>query len=122
MAIFQWIGIAVCAAIALISVAFVMLKLYFTMLHGRFGLILFSPSQRRISIASWHSTKLKPIGRDDPGPDMFGFDDWPVNRRPFYLSYEIGRRRVFILIGMLEGHRYNVGKGQHPTKPEEAGK
>jgi predicted membrane-bound dolichyl-phosphate-mannose-protein mannosyltransferase len=118
MVIFQWIGIAVCAAFAFLSVAFMMLKLYFTLLHGRFGLIFFRPSQRRISIASWHSTKLKPNGLDDPEPDVFGFDDWPVNKRPFYLSYEIGRRRIFILTGMLEGLSLQCWQGEashHPT-------
>lgn len=122
MHVFQWIGIAVCAAFAFISVAFVMLKLYFTLLHDRFGLIFFRPSQRRLSIASWSNAKIQPVGRDDPEPDKFGFDDWPINKRPFYLSYEIGRRRAFILIGMLDGPRYNVGKGLHPDKAGEAGK
>lgn len=118
MSIFQCVGIAVCALLAFLLIAFAGLKLYFTLLHGRFELILFRRTQMRLSLASWYGVKVKPIAGHDPDPNLFSFDDWPINERPFYLSYRIGRCRPFIMIGMLEGPRFNAGKGKHPANPE----
>lgn len=81
--------------------------LYFNFLHGRFGLIFFRKSERRLSIASWHRSKLS-------NADEFLADDWVVNERPFYFAYWFNGRRYFVLLGFLKGPRHSPIRGEHP--------
>lgn len=114
-AAFYWIGVAVVAVAALAAVLFVLLWLYFTLLHQRFGAILFRKSQRRLSLASWHASRLVRKGEQvGEGDDQWPADDWVINQRPFYLSYSLGKRRLFVMAGLLDGPRGSSILGKHP--------
>jgi len=107
--IFWWIGYVATAFIAICIVGFAMLWLWVNLIHERFGAILFRPTQRRLSVASWHQHKLVGLGDGD-----WKADDWPIAPRPFYLSYRFGKRRVFIMLGVMEQIRHSSIKGTHP--------
>lgn len=110
---FHWIGIAVTAIAGICLALFIILRAYFSLIHGRFGAILFRKSPRRLSIASWHRTRLVGLS-NDPEDTHHNADDWVVNERPFYLSYEVLGIRLFILAGTLKGPRYSSIRGEHP--------
>lgn len=110
-AVFYWIGIVVVGLAATVAILGALLWLYLTIFHGRFEAILFRKGERRISIASWYNAKLM-------NDEYWCADDWPVCERPFHLSYRLGERRLFLLLGTLGPHRHSVIKGMHPeVKP-----
>lgn len=109
--IFYWVGVVVVGAAGSLTIAAVMLWVYYNLLADRFNAILFRASKRRLSIASWHETRMIRKGQDDEG---WPADDWPVNTRPLYLSCRIGNRRLFLLDGLLSGPRDRVIRGTHP--------
>jgi hypothetical protein len=116
--VFFWIGVGFTAAFAIVALLAALFLLYAWLIHGRFGLIFFRKSQHRLSIVSWHQARLTYKG-DDRGDKEWPADDWPINERPFCLTYRIGTKRVFILAGMLGEHRSNVISGTHPTLTPE---
>jgi hypothetical protein len=106
---FYWIGVCATALAVLLVVGAVLFVAYATLLHGRFNLILFREGERRLSIASWHNARF---ARDD-----FEADDWPIGKRPFYLSYKLNdNRRLFIMCGTISGPRFGRVRGAHPEK------
>lgn len=108
--LFYWIGVVACGALAVCIAGYVVLLAYFRLIYRRFSAILFRKSRRRLSIASWHSSRIM---RQDGENDHYA-DDWVVNERPLYVSCRIGDRRLFILAGTLKGPRSSVLKGDHP--------
>lgn len=111
--VFHWIGVAAVATVAIAVVGAGLFWLYANFLHGRFSTILFRKGQRRLSIASWHQSRLLMRGGDSQ-PNEWQADDWPVNERPLYLSFRVGNRRLFILAGLLSNVRDSVIRGAHP--------
>lgn len=110
---FYWIGVVVVALLVLGALGYALLWFYFNLLHERFGAIFFRKSERRLSIASWHAAKL--VRKDQPDrDDDWRADDWPINERPFYLSYRVGERRYFVMAGWLGPHRNSPITGKHP--------
>lgn len=120
--VFYWIGVAVVVAAAVAAVCLVAAWLYAVLIHRRFGLIFFRKSQRRLSIASWHQSRIIQKSQADIEVD-WPADDWPICERPFYLSYEAGKRRYFVMAGWLEPMRADSIKGKRPlptpVEPEE---
>lgn len=110
---FYWIGIVVVGLFVLASVLFVIGWLYANLLHGRFHLILFKRGVRRLSLASWHQTKVMAKGKERSDDD-WPADDFPINERPFFLSYNIHGRQFFIMLGWLGPWRNVSIKGKHP--------
>lgn len=111
-AAFYWIGVGVvgclCAGAAIVALFW----LYARFLHGRFGTIFFRRTERRISIASWYSSRLM-------SDEHYCADDWPIAQRPFYLSYELpSQRRLFVLVGILSPRRDMPIRGQHPDQAD----
>lgn len=104
---FYWLGVGVALTVAVAVTVVALGYLYAILIHDRFGLIFFRKTQRRLSIASWYNAKLM-------NDEHFHADDWPVNERPFYLSYEIGERRLFVMAGILEPRRNMPISGKHP--------
>jgi len=110
--VFRWIGIVTIGAILTGALMFASLWLYANLIYQRFGAILFRKSERRLSLASWHATKL--MRKGEQSDDDWPADDFPINERPFYLSYQIGQRRFFMMLGWLGPHRSAPIKGRHP--------
>lgn len=113
-AVFWWIGVVVFALTALAVLGFAILWLWANLIHKRFNAIFFRETQRRISLASWHRTRLSMRGGEAPPEDEWPADDHVVGPRPFYLSYKIGQRRIFIMFGTLGLYRHSSIKGRHP--------
>lgn len=109
---FYWIGVVVVCGLSVLVISVGLLWIYFNLLHDRFNAIMFRKSERRLSIASWHATRL--IRKGQSSDDDWPADDWPINKRPFYLSCRIGGRRLFILAGLISGPRANIIRGAHP--------
>lgn len=108
-AIFMWIGVVFVGALALIGGIMLVGFLYYALIHKRFNFILFRKGERRISIASWYKYMWQ-------GEMRAKADDWPVCERPFYASYRIGKRRLFILSGSIpDAPRSSVIEGTHPN-------
>ena len=115
---FYWIGLAVSVVVAVAIFGFGLLWVYVNVLSNRFSAILFRTSPRRLTIAAWHESRMVVKGHD--ADDDWPADDWPINKRPLYLSCRIGQRRLFILAGVLSGPRYRVIHGEHPENtPKE---
>lgn len=110
--VFYWIGVSVVVVAAAFVAIAGALWAYFNLIDGRFHAILFRKSARRLSIASWHESRLTRKGQTDS--EDWPADDWPVNKRPLYLSCRIGQRRLFMLAGLLSGPRDRVIRGEHP--------
>lgn len=116
MTIFHIIGfVATCLAV-LAALAGVCLFLWAKLIYQRFHWIPFRKGQRRLSLASWHNTRIMQMGNEDPDPAVFTFDDWPIGPRPFYLSYRFGDRRFFVMLGIMGSVRNTIGKGKHPEQ------
>lgn len=107
---FYWIGVGVVSTLAVAATIIALFMLYAWAIHDRFGLIFFRKTERRLSIASWHRAKLLT-------DEHFAADDFPVNERPFCLTYKVGQRRLFILAGFLSPHRHMPIKGTPPPTP-----
>lgn len=107
------IGAIVVTLAAALFIAWVIAFLYFRLIHSRFNVIFFKRGVRRLSIASWHPSRLTYNG-DVRGDTEWPADDHVINERPFYLSYRIGRRRYFVMMGHIGDIRSNVIKGTHP--------
>lgn len=108
-----WTGAVVVALASIAAIGFALLWLWANLIHDRFSAIFFREGKRRISLASWHQSKISMRGE---GPSL---DDWPaddhvIGPRPFYLSYKIGKRRLFIMAGTLGLYRHSSIKGRHP--------
>ena len=112
-AVFYGIGAIVVYGLALGAAGYIALFLYFLFIDGRFGAIFCRKGERRLSIAAWHRTRLVGLG-NDPEDTRHSADDWVVCERPFYLSYDLGEKRMFILAGTLKGPRHSILKGEHP--------
>lgn len=110
---FYWIGVAVVAVAALAAALYALAWMYFRGVHGRIGAILFRKGERRLSLTSWHPSRLL-------SDKHYTADDWPINERPFYLSYQIGRRRLFVMAGALEPMRSAAVRGKHPEETTPA--
>lgn len=106
--IIYYFGAAVLIVLTLGAIGLAGLVFYARLLHDRFELIFFRRGEQKLSIASWHSSTLDRNGK------TFKADDWPICDRPFYLSYRIGTKRYFILLGLLLKHRPSVIEGEHP--------
>lgn len=112
--VFWWIGAVVSAVAVFVMLAAVLLLIWGRLIHDRFHAILFRKTERRMSVASWQGSRV--VSRHGPDDGMSGFDDWPVNERPLYLSYRFSKkRRLFFLAGIMTGPRSSVGKGKHPA-------
>lgn len=111
--IYHWIGVGVVFTLAAIAVIAALFSLYLNLIHGRFGLIFFARRPRRLSIASWHHGR---ISRKDEasGNDDWPADDFPINERPFLLTYRVGKRSYFVMAGHLAPYRNRPIKGTHP--------
>jgi len=116
--VFYWIGIGATSLVCSAVIMFVGFYLFAKLIHQRFHWIPFRKTERRLSLASWHQTRTMQMGNQDPSPDVFTFDDWPIAHRPFYLSYTFGDRRFFLMLGVMESVRHTVGKGKHPNKDQ----
>ncbi len=113
MTLFHVIGLVITSLVALAVIAAVFFYLYVKLIYKRFSWIPFCKTARRMSIASWHATRLLPRNRArDDG--LFDFDDFPINERPFFVSCTVGKRRYFVMLGFIVGPRSSVGKGKHP--------
>ena len=110
---FYWIGLAVSVVAAVAVIGFGLLWIYVNLLSDRFSATLFRTSPRRLTIAAWHESRAVFKGQAS-NDDDWPADDWPVNKRPLYLSCRIGQRRLFLLAGVLSGPRYRVIRGEHP--------
>lgn len=106
---FYWIGVGVVGLLVIAAVLIGLIWIYANLIHGRFELKLFRKTQRRLSIAAWHQSRLS-CRADDEWPA----DDFPVNERPFYLSYLVGGKRLFLMACVLSDNRWNSIKGKHP--------
>lgn len=113
--VFFWIGLSVSSLVGAAVIMFAAFYLFAKLIYKRFHWIPFRKTERRMSIASWHNTRLVGLGQD-PADERFEFDDWPIRERPFYLSYTFGKARAFIMLGVMEDPRWNAGKGKHPEK------
>jgi len=109
--VFYWIGVGVVLTIAALAIIIGLIWIYAWVIHRRFNAILFRKGQRRLSLASWYNSRLM-------GNPNFNADDWPIGERPFYLSYRIGSKRLFVLAGLMTGPRHAVITGQHPFQTE----
>ena len=114
--VFTVIGQIVVALVVLALIAVTCLLIWGRLIHERFHWVPFRKGARRLSVASWHNSRIVVKKSQAVDDGLFSFDDWPVNERPFYLSYQFGRkqRRVFVLFGIMEPPRRSVGKGKHP--------
>lgn len=108
---FHWIGLIITCLAGACLALFIILRAYFWLIHDRFSAIFFKPSKRRISIASWHHTRLATCENDRSN---WPADDHVVGPRPFYLSYRVGKKRFFILAGTLGEWRDRSIRGDHP--------
>lgn len=106
-AAFYWIGVGVALTLAVAAIGAALIYLYAWLIHDRFGWIIFRRPERRLSLASWYNAKLM-------NDTDWGIDDMPIGPRPFYLSYRIGERRLFIMIGTLGAYRHSIARGKHP--------
>lgn len=107
---FYWIGVGVVSTLAVAIVAFVLFFLYARFLHERFSWILFRKGERRLSLTAWYNSRLM-------SDEHFHADDFPIGKRPFYLSYEFARdRRVFVLFGTVGARRSMAVSGTHPEE------
>lgn len=104
---FYWIGVGVTLTLAVAAIGAALIVLYAWLIRDRFGAILFRKSQRRLSLASWYNAKLL-------SDVEWMADDMPIGERPLYLSYRVGERRLFILIGTLGRYRHAPIRGRHP--------
>lgn len=107
--IFYWIGVVTVALLGFAATAVALIAAYVFLIHDRFNVIFFRKGQRRLSIASWHSSKLV-------DQDTFEVDDFLINERPLYVSYRFGRRRAFVMFGLLSDPRYRALWGKHPEE------
>ena len=112
--VFLWL--VGCAVVGIMAIAFVVgsaIWLWANFIHERFSLIFFRESRRRLSLASWHETVLcRTDGTVDE--DHWPADDHIIGPHPFYLSYRIGKRRIFMMAGTVQDRRHNSIKGQKP--------
>lgn len=112
---FYWVGVVVTAAFCVVGLLIVLIWLWANLIHNRFSAIFFRPTKRRISLASWHQTRLTVKGGNMPSGD----EDWPaddhvIGPRPFYLSYKIGEVSLFVMFGTLRAYRHSSIRGRHP--------
>jgi hypothetical protein len=105
--VFYWVGLATVIALAVASAGFALLFLYAKLIYRRFQLIPFRRGKRRLSLASWHSSRLTTAIHYDA-------DDFPIGLRPFYLSYRVGQTRYFIMLGTHGPSRFSPIQGKHP--------
>lgn len=110
---YYWIGVGVVFTIAPATIIFALAFAYARLIHRRFGLIFFQRRPRRLSIASWHQSKIVQLS-GAPRDDDWLADDFPVNERPFLLTCRVGGRRYFVMAGYLGPHRLAPIKGIHP--------
>lgn len=115
MTLFHVIGLVVTSLVGLAVILALAFYLWAKLIYQRFHWIPCRKTERRMSVASWHNTRLVGLG-EDPADRRFEFDDWPIRQRPFYLSYTFGKARAFIMIGVMEDPRWNAGKGKHPEQ------
>lgn len=113
MSVFYWIGVVLVGVVVFAALLIGLVWLYSVFIHGRFELKLFRKTQRRMSIASWHRTKASFRG-DGSGDADWHADDFPINERPFYVSYRFGGKRLFLMACVLSDSRWNSIKGTHP--------
>ena len=117
MTLFHVIGLVITSLIGLAVIAAAMFYLFVKLVYKRFHWIPCRKTERNLSLTSWHNSRLKGFGKADDD-DSFNFDDWPIRQRPFYLSYTFGKCRAFIMLGVMDGPRFNAGSGKHPeTRP-----
>jgi len=114
MTLFHVIGLVTTVLAGLAAIAAVILYLFYKLLYKRFHWIPCRKTERSISLASWHNTRVMQMGNQDPDPAVFTFDDWPIRQRPFFVSYTFGKHRAFMMFGVMDGPRWTVGKGKHP--------
>jgi len=105
--VFYWIGVGAVSVITASAVLAGLTVIYAALLHGRFHLIFFRKTDRRLSLASWYNARMM-------SDEHFGADDFPIAQRPFLLSYNIGKRRIFIMAGVMEDRRHSPIEGKHP--------
>lgn len=106
-AIFYWVGVFTIGVLCTVGGAAALFSGYAFLIHDRFNCIFFRAGERRLSIASWYSAKLM-------NDELWKADDFPIGRRPFYLSYRIGEQRLFLMLGIHEGCRHMPIQGKHP--------
>ena len=109
-AVFYWIGVGVVSTVlvvALLAAAFIM---YAWLLHGRFQLIFFRKTERRLSLAAWYSSRLM----SDAG---YNADDFPIGKRPLLIAYRVRGRHLFLMLGIFGERRHMPIFGQHPEYP-----
>lgn len=108
----MWAGYGLAGLAVAALTGFALLLVYAKLIYRRFYIIPFRRTQRVLSLSSWHHSRL--VSKKDPQPG-WSADDWPIGRRPFFLSYEIGQRRVFIMLGTMNRQpRHSAVKGEHP--------
>lgn len=107
---FYWIGVGVVGAVGAALCVALLFSAYVMFIHGRFEIIFFRKTKRRMSIAAWHNARLM----NNP---TFKADDFPIADRPFFLSYSVGNRRVFLMLGILDARRDSPISGEHPEYP-----
>ena len=112
--IIWWTGAVAIGAAVLGLSAIALVFLWANLIHDRFSAIFFRKTQRRISLASWHRTRLLMKGGGEPPADEWPADDHVIGPHPFYLSYRIGKRRLFIMAGTLGEWRNSSIRGTHP--------
>jgi hypothetical protein len=107
---FYWIGLITSAVVICLAVMGVLFALYAYLIHRRFGLIFFRKGECRLSLASWHNTRLSTATK-------FGATDWPIGKRPFILTYKLKPKlTLFIMFGTMSSARYNAVEGIHPEE------
>jgi len=111
--VYYWIGVGVVFTLLTLTAIGALLWLYANLIHRRFGLIFFARRPRRLSIASWYAAKVMPMGGPERDDD-WNADDFPINERPFLLTYRVGDRSYFVMAGHLAPRRHMPIEGKHP--------
>lgn len=110
---FYWIGVVTVSAIGVGALLVGLIWLYANLIHRRIELKMFRKTERRMSIASWHRTRVT-YPNDERGEDDWPADDFPINKRPFYFAYRVGGKRLFLMACILSDNRRDSIKGKHP--------
>lgn len=110
---FTIVGYVTVGGITIFLILLSTLWFWVNLIHGRFNLIFFRKSKRRLSIASWHESVLLDLdGNFDENSWLA--DDHVIGPNPFFISYQIGNRRLFLMAGTLHDWRGSNIKGKHP--------
>jgi hypothetical protein len=105
--VYYWIGVGVVTTVSVAAILVALLYAYMYLINGRFQFIIFSKTERRMSLAAWYNAKLM-------SDEHYHADDFPISERPLFVSYRVGKRQLFFMTGFLEERRHMPISGKHP--------